>query len=197
MKIRSFALVAVLAILLAGCGANSAGSAARVAGANISEAELAAAVQDLTSKVTASELGISESELTIEVLNRLVIRELVRKLGAEAGVIVTPSDIAAERSRVLADFESEQALEEAGLQQAIAPSLLDSVFEISLIVNGIGQKLEPTGDQAAQQSAFESFLFAFVESALIEVSPKYGRWNAPSASVIAATNPLVITPQEQ
>jgi len=197
MRFRKFALVVVIALLLSGCGASNSGNAARVAGTNISESALSAAVQDLASQVTASELGMSDAELTIEVLNRLVITELIRKLGAEAGVTVTSSDVAAERSRVLAEFESVQAMEEAGLQQAIAPSLLNSVFEISLFVNGIGEKLEPTGDAAAQQSAFESFLFAFVDSAVIEVSPKYGQWNAASASVIATTNPLVIAPEEK
>jgi hypothetical protein len=186
----------ITAVSIIGCGASNAGSAARIAGTSVTESELANALSDLTQQVTATQLEISEAELTIEVLNRLVVRELVRKLGAEAGITVTESEIAAERSRVIAEFGSEQALVEAGLQQAIAPSLLDSVFEISLYVTRIGQKLEPNGDQSAQQSAFESFLFAYVDSALIEVSPKYGQWNPASASVVAASNPLVLTPQE-
>lgn len=196
MKIRNGLALALVALLLAGCGVTSAGSAANVAGTEIPESALSDAVQDLSGKVTSTELGLSDAELTSQVLNRLLIVELVRKLGAEADVSVSEAEIAAERSRVTADFGSEAELIEAGLQQAIAPSLINSVFEISLYVSKIGQKLEPTGTEADRTSAFESFLFAYVDTANIEVSPKYGQWDKTQAAIVPANNPLVTTPQE-
>ncbi len=191
MKFRNFLAVSLIAVLLTGCGATDAGSAANVAGTSISETALADAVQDLSNQVTASELGISDAELTAQVLNRLVITELVRKLGEQADVTVTETEIAAERSRVKNDFGSEADLIEAGLQQAIAPSLIDTVFEISLYVSKIGAKLEPNGTDADRTSAFESFLFAYVDTADIKVAPRYGNWDKTQAAITPPSNPLV------
>ena len=183
-------------LLLAGCGAVNAGSAATVAGTEISESALAAAMNELTAEVSATELGASEAELTTTVLNRLVILEVVRNLGAEAEVNVSESEIAAERSRVTADFGSEAELIEAGLQQAIPPSLINSVFEISLYVSKIGTKLQPSGSETDKSAAFESFLFAWVDTANVEVSPRYGQWDKAQAAIGPTTNPLVFSPQE-
>ncbi len=196
MKFRNFLAVGLVAALLTGCGASDAGSAANVAGTSISEATLADALLDLSNEVTAADLGISDAELTAQVLNRLVITELIRKLGAEAEVTVSETEIAAERSRVQSDFGSEAELIAAGLQQAIAPSLIDTVFEISLYVSKISQKLEPTGTDADRTSAFESFLFSYVDSADIRVSPRYGNWDKTQAAITPPSNPLVSNPGE-
>jgi hypothetical protein len=196
MKIRNAVIFGLVAMLISACGASDAGSAASISGVKISESVLADALIDLSSEVSATELGISEAELTLEVLNRLVISELIRQVGEQAQVTVSETEVAAERSRVVKDFGSEAALIQAGLQQAIAPSLINSVFEISLFVSKIGQKLEPTGSEADQTSAFESFLFSFIETADIQVSPRYGTWDSARATVVAPENPLVNTPQE-
>jgi len=196
MKIRNAVVFGLVAMLISACGASEAGSAASISGVKISEAVLADALVDLSNEVSATELGISDAELTLEVLNRLVISELIRQVGEEAQITVSETEVAAERSRVIKDFGSEAALIQAGLQQAIAPSLINSVFEISLYVTKIGQNLEPTGSQADQTSAFESFLFSFIETADIQVSPRYGTWDSTRAAVVAPENPLVNTPQE-
>jgi hypothetical protein len=196
MKIRNAVLLGLVAMLISACGASEAGSAASVSGVKISETALADALLDLSSQTSAAELGISETELSLEVLNRLVIGEVIRQVGAQAQVTVSETEIAAERSRVIKDFGSEAALIQAGVQQAIAPSLISSVFEISIYVSKIGQKLEPTGSPAEQNSAFESFLFAYIGTADIQVSPRYGKWDQTRAAVVAPENPLVNTPQE-
>lgn len=197
MRIRNAFALILVAVLLGGCGAAKAGTAATVGGVRISEATLADAFMDLSSGANATQLGITEGELTVEVLNRLVILELVRQLGKAAEVSVSETEIAAERSRVTAQFGSEAALIEAGLQQAIAPSQIDSVFEISLFVSKIGEKLEPNGSESDQTSAFESFLFSYVDSAAIEISPRYGKWDPTRAAVSAPENPLVNSTRER
>lgn len=196
MRVRNLLVLAMATLLLAGCGAVNAGSAATVAGTEISESALAAAMNELTAEVSASQLGASDAELATTVLNRLVILEVVRKLGEEAEVFVSDSEIAAERSRVKADFGTEAELIEAGLQQAIPPSLINSVFEISLYVSKIGTKLQPSGSETDKSAAFESFLFAWVDTANVEVSPRYGEWDKTQATVGPTTNPLVFSPQE-
>lgn len=196
MKFRNFLIVGLVAALLTGCGASDAGSAANVAGTSISEATLADALTELSNEVTAAELGISDAELTAQVLNRLVITELVRKLGVEAEVTVSETEIVAERSRVQSEFGSEAELIKAGLQQAIAPSLINSVFEISLYASKIGEKLEPNGTDTDRTSAFESFLFSYVDSADIKVSPRYGTWDKTQAAITPPSNPLVSNPGE-
>jgi hypothetical protein len=196
MKIRNAVVFGLVAMLISACGASEAGSAASISGVKISEAALADALVDLSNEVSATELGISDAELTLEVLNRLVISELIRQVGESAQITVSETEVAAERSRVTKDFGSEAALIQAGLQQAIAPSLINSVFEISLYVSKIGKKLEPTGSETDQTSAFESFLFSFIETADIQVSPRYGTWDSTRAAVVAPENPLVNTPQE-
>ena len=196
MKFRNAFVFGFIAILLAGCGASDAGSAANVAGTSISEAELSDAVLDLSNEISATDLGISEQELTLQVLNRMVITEVVRKVGERAEVTVTETEIAAERSRVLSEFGTEAQLIEAGAQQAISPSLINTVFEISLYVSKIGEKLSPTGSDEDRTSAFESFLFAYVDSADIKVSPRYGQWDKTQAAIAGPANPLVTNPTE-
>lgn len=196
MRVRNIWVLAMATMLLAGCGAVNAGSAATVAGTEISESALASALDELTAEVSATELGASEAELTTTVLNRLVILEVVRNLGVEAEVSVSESEIAAERSRVTADFGSEAELIQAGLQQGIPPSLIDSVFEISLYVSKIGTKLQPSGSETDKSAAFESFLFAWVDTANVEVSPRYGQWDKAQAAIGPTANPLVFSPQK-
>jgi hypothetical protein len=196
MKIRNAVILGLVAMLISACGASEAGSAASISGVKISEAVLADALVDLSNEVSAIELGISDTQLTLEVLNRLVIGELIRQVGQEAQVTVSETEVTAERSRIVKDFGSEAALIQAGLKQAIAPSLLNNVFEISLYVSKIGKKLEPAGTEAEQTAAFESFLFSFIETADIQVSPRYGSWDSTRAAVVAPENPLVNSPQE-
>lgn len=196
MKIRNAIIFGAVAMVLSACGASDAGTAASISGVKIPESALADALVDISNEVSAETLNITEAELTLEVLNRLVLTEVIRQVGAQAQVTVSESEIAAERSRVIADFGSEAALIDAGLQQAIAPSMLDKVFEISIYVAKIGQKLEPTGSPANQNTAFESFLFTFIEGADIAVAPRYGKWDAARAAVVAPDNPLVNSPQE-
>jgi hypothetical protein len=196
MKIRNAIFFGLVAMVLSACGASDAGTAASISGVKIPESVLADALVDISSEVSAESLNITEAELTREVLNRLVLTEVIRQVGAQAEVLVSESEIAAERSKVISDFGSEAALIDAGLQQAIAPSMLNNLFEISIFVSKIGQKLEPTGSPENQNTAFESFLFTFIEGADIQVAPRYGKWDPAQAAVIAPANPLVNNPQE-
>jgi hypothetical protein len=69
-------------------------------------------------------------------------------------------------------------------------------LELGLTISRIGVKLEPTGTQESQSAAFNTFILSFVEGLDIQISPRYGTWNAQQISVDAPTNPVAGTPGE-
>jgi hypothetical protein len=194
--IKSVLVVSIVSLLLAGCGASNSGSAAVIGDVKIPESTLAQSFAEITEVTSVAALESTEDQLTRELLNRLVLLEIVRQAAVLAEVEVTPADVAAERSKTEADFGGPAQLTEAALAQAIAPRDINGVLELGLTISRIGVKLEPTGTQESQSAAFNTFILSFGEGLNVQISPRYGTWNAQQISVDAPTNPVAGTPGE-
>jgi len=173
----------VAALALAGCsGLGGAGAAATVGGVEISTEFLAdqtSAVQEQSGVAP----GTPDTELTLGVLQRLIITELVGQSAAELGVTVTQGEIDTARAALEAQVGGPEALVTAYLDALVPAQSIDRQIELTVQVQKIGQKLAPDADPASQQQAVQQHVTGLAVLDGVSVSPRFGTWDIGSFSI--------------
>lgn len=183
----------ISAALLAGCSlTDRAGAAAVVAGDRITNEEVLTDYQGI-----ANALAGTGSSLTPDETNRMVVRyfvlwRLTALKAAEMGVAVPASLVEERYNREVSQAGSVAALEQMGAGSGVAPAELKRYLETLLNLDAISKRLNPTDADAGLQAAVDS-LVTFSEDTGIEVSPRYGRWDAAQLNVLADSGPAVVT----
>jgi hypothetical protein len=171
-------VVAVAAsVILAGCaGLGEAGSAATVGEVQISTETLASESAAIQSQ-RGVPAGSADSALTLAVLQRLIITELVTQASAAQGVTVTEGEIDAANAELEAELGGPEALEAAFLESNVPASGIPRQIELSLQVQKLGAALVPDADPASQQQGVLQYVTGFGLQEGIEVSPRFGTWD--------------------
>lgn len=177
-------IVAVAAsVMLAGCaGLGQAGSAATVGEVAISNDTLASetsAVQEQRGVPA----GTADAALTLSVLQRLIITELVDQAAIDQGVTITPTEIDAATAELEAQLGGVEGLQAAFLDSNISTGQIPRQIELSLQVQKLGAALAPDADPAGQQQALVQYVTGFGLQEGIEVSPRFGTWDAGTLSI--------------
>lgn len=172
-------IVAIAAsVLLAGCaGLGQAGAAADVGATQISTEALAsqvAAVQDQRGVPA----GTPDTALTLSILQRLIITELVDQAATAQGITVTRGQVDTARAELLAQLGSPEALVAAYLDADVPADQIEQQVELSVQVRQLGAALAPDADPNSQQQAVVQYVTGFGVQEGIEVSPRFGTWEA-------------------
>jgi hypothetical protein len=171
-------LVLATSVILAGCaGLGQAGAAADVGSVQISSDALAADVSAVQEQ-RGVPAGTADSALTLSVLQRLIITELVDQAAAAQGVTVTQGEIDAARTDLEAQLGGPEALVAAYLDTDVPVSGITRQIELSIQVQKLGTALAPDADPAGQQQAVVQYVTGFGLQEGIEVSPRFGTWDA-------------------
>lgn len=181
MRVRAVAaLVAVLA--LSACGSQTAGSAALVGDTRISENELTAEVEGVLTAQGRSPEQASPG-LMITTLDRKITTELVNQLAVREGVEVTQGEIDSVLAIYAERAGSAQEFEDYLLGQDVAPTQIPGIIRLNLQVEKLGQIIAP--GQAADVQSLAVFQSAaqLSEEIGVEVSPRYGTWDAANLAV--------------
>lgn len=175
---RRLVVAAVAILALAGCsGLGQAGAAADVGAVQISTETLAgdvAAVQEQRGVAA----GTADTALTLSVLQRLIITELVDQATSAQGVTVTQGQIDAAKAQLEAQFGGPDALVAAYLDADVPVSGILRQVELSLQVQQLGATLVPDADPTGQQQAVLQYVTGFGIQEGIAVSPRFGTWDA-------------------
>lgn len=180
---RRSIVVGVAALALAGCaGLGEAGSAASVGDVQVSTEQVADEVAAVQAQRGVPR-GSADAALTLSVLQRLVITELVGQAAAAQGVTITAGEADAARAGLEAQLGGAQALEAAFLDSDVPAAGIPRQVELSLEVQKLGAALAPDADPAGQQQAVVQYVTGFGIQQGVEVSPRFGTWDAGTLTI--------------
>lgn len=198
---KILALVAVAtALLLTGC--SQVGSAATIGSTKISQAT----VQGSIDAILAARQGVDTSQMQLEtgeVLNRSQLRfhlltALLREVGKEIKLSVSKAEIDTRRQGIIDQVGGEEALPNALIGAGIARNDFDQYIEAILISDKITQALTAAGVTEADMGAqISKLVVAKAKELGVTVNPRYGKWDATVADVVASDAAgTAVTPTE-
>ena len=198
---KILALVAVATtLLLTGC--SQVGSAATLGSTKISQAT----VQGSIDAILAARQGVDTSQMQLEtgeILNRGQLRfhlltALLREVGKEIKLSVSKAEIDARRQGIIDQVGGEEALPNALVGAGIAPNDFDHYIEAILISDKITQALTAAGVTEADMGAqISKLVVAKAKELGVTVNPRYGKWDATIADVVASDAAgTAVTPTE-
>ena len=199
---KILAITAVVAtFLLAGC--SQVGAAATVGDTKITQATVQASVDAILSeraKVDTTQMQLETgSTLNVSQLRFHLLGTLLRELGQELKLNVTKAEIDSRRASILEQVGGEAALPNALVNAGIAPQDLDRYIEAIAYSDKISQKLTAAGvteDQLGQE--IQKLVVAKAKEIGVTVNPRYGKWDATTADVVAADSAeSAVTPAEK
>ena len=187
---KILALVAVAAtFVLTGC--SQVGAAATVGDTKITQAT----VQGSIDSILAERAKVDTTQMQLETgesLNRGQLRfhllsTLLREVGAELKLTVSKAEIDTRRASILDQVGGAASLPTALVNAGIAPADLDIYIEAISYSDKIGQKLVAAGvteDQVGTE--LQKLVVAKAKALGVTVNPRYGKWDATVADVVAA-----------
>jgi hypothetical protein len=188
--------LATAVLVLSGCSsAQQAGSAATIGDTRISESHLGAQVQEVLVAQGQSPTATNDS-LTSQTLARLVTVELVDKLAAEKGVVVTQGQIDEQLAAYEAQAGDRKAVESQFVASGVAPSQIESVVRLNLQAQALGVALDPKGSAEEQGQAVFDAVVAIGNELGTDVSPRYGTWDPNTLQLGPTPDDLSSPPAE-
>ena len=177
-------IVAGIAVLaLAGCGnVGDAGSAATVGDAQVSSESLAREVAAVQAE-RGIPAGTADAALTLSVLQRLIITELVEQAAQAQGVVPTQADIDTATAGLEAQVGGPEALRAAFLDTDVPAASIPRQIALSVQVQQLGAALVPGAEAAGQQQALVQYVTGFGIQQGIEVSPRFGTWEPGTLTI--------------
>ena len=193
--IRRGIIALVASMALVGCaGLGEAGSAATVGDVQVSTQTLAAETAAIQVQ-RGGQSGAPDAELTLAVLQRLVITELVGQVATAQGIMVTQGEIDASIAEFEAQLGGAEALQAAYLEANVPAEAIEQQVTLSLQVRKLGAALAPDADQNAQEQALVEYVTAYGQQEGIEVSPRFGTWDTTTLTVGPLPSDLSTTEQ--
>ncbi|WP_037910408.1 SurA N-terminal domain-containing protein [Actinacidiphila yeochonensis] len=190
-------LLASPALTACGSGPERSGAAAVVGDHRITISTLQTQVGDLRSAAKSdpqvAQAMDSTSQLPSHVLSSLVQDEVFARAAADAGVTVTAGEVDQERNAVYQQFGGRQQFEQQMLGQGIAPGRLDTVLRDQVVFAKLATALgyQPGSDGA--EAAVDKALDKTAGGLHVRINPRYGTWNAKTASVGPDKQPWLVT----
>ena len=198
---KILALVALATtLLLTGC--SQVGSAATIGSTKITQAT----VQGSIDAILAARQGVDTSQMQLEtgeILNRSQLRfhlltVLLLEVGKEIKLSVSKAEIDTRRQGIIDQVGGEEALPNALVGAGIAPNDFDKYIEAILISDKITQTLTAAGVTEADMGAqISKIVVAKAKELGVTVNPRYGKWDATVADVVASDAAgTAVTPTE-
>ena len=180
-RLRAAVAVSVLGVLvLTGCSAQKAGSAAVAGDERLTENQLADLFDELDGLYGANpdSQRLPNDQLTLSVLSWWINEQLIGALAEERDVTATATEI----DEVLgADDEQRDAI---ALSNGIPPSRLAAAAEVFVLSNALAESLAGEGASPEEVDAALAALLQETAADLgVSVSPRFGSWNGEAVAV--------------
>lgn len=173
----ALALVAAGALLLSGCGVDTAGAASVVGDQRVSNAQLADAVDAAQQQTTDG--TFDQDKATTSNLTRLTRELLVDEAATREGVVVTESQV----DQLIKASGGLESVSAALLKQGDVPAEdVRSYARTFLQQQALGAKLG-AGSTDAGSSAVSDYLAKLSTEVGTEVAARYGSWDAATQSL--------------
>lgn len=192
LSLAAAALATAVAVLT-GCANQEAGSAATFSDARIAESDLNAAVAAV---LEAKGQATSTPDLILvqQTLGRMITQRLVSELADREGVVISQGKLDEMRVNYEEQIGSSEALEQAFLQENVAPSQVEAVLRLQLEAQELGYVLNPRGSADEQGMAVFEAIGELSEELDTTVSPRFGTWDPTTLSLGAVPSDLSTPP---
>lgn len=187
------AVLAGAALLISACGGQPAGSAATLGDSRISEVELTNVVQEVLA-AQGKPVDSADEALTADTLGRMIIIDLVDELAARQGVVASQGAIDQELVAYVNQVGGEDAMVNTFVQQGVAPSQIEDVVRLSILAEQLGVALAPDATAEEQSQIVYDAAVALSNELDVQVSPRYGTWDASTLSLGPTPNDLSAPP---
>ncbi len=187
---KILAIVAVATtLLLTGC--SQVGSAATLGSTKISQAT----VQGSIDAILAARQGVDTSQMQLETgeaLNRGQLRfhlltQLLREVGKELDLSISKAEIDTRRQSILDQVGGAESLPNALVGAGIAPNDFDQYIEAISLSDKISQALTTAGVLETDiGTQIQKLVVAKAKELGVTINPRYGKWDAEVADVVAA-----------
>ena len=189
MKKILTALVIATGLLLTGC--SNVDAALSLGDTKVTTAELQANVDSLLAeraKVDTTQMQLDSGETLLR--NQLNFKLLIAgfaEIASELDIQITNSEIAGRRAEIIEQVGGEELLPNALVSASIAPEDLDGYLRAILTTQKLGQALAQNGvAEADVQARIQELFVAKVNELKVKVSPRYGKWDPTTGTIIAA-----------
>jgi len=183
------ALVIATGLLLTGC--SNVDAALSLGDTKVTTAELQANVDSLLAeraKVDTTQMQLDSGETLLR--NQLNFKLLIAgfaEIASELDIQITSSEIAGRRAEIIEQVGGEELLPNSLVSASIAPEDLDGYLRAILTTQKLGQALAQNGvAEADVQARIQELFVAKVNELKVKVSPRYGKWDPTTGTIIAA-----------
>jgi hypothetical protein len=183
------ALVVATGLLLTGC--SNVDAALSLGDTKVTTAELQANVDSILAeraKVDTTQMQLETGETLLR--NQLNFKLLIAgfaEIASELDIQITSSEIAGRRAEIIEQVGGEELLPNALVSASIAPEDLDGYLRAILTTQKLGQALAQNGvAEADVQARIQELFVAKVNELKVKVSPRYGKWDPTTGTIIAA-----------
>jgi hypothetical protein len=195
------ALVVATGLLLTGC--SNVDAALSLGDTKVTTAELQANVDSILAeraKVDTTQMQLETGETLLR--NQLNFKLLIAgfsEIASELDIQITSSEIAGRRAEIIEQVGGEELLPNALVSATIAPEDLDGYLRAILTTQKLGQALAQNGvAEADVQARIQELFVAKVNELKVKVSPRYGKWDPTTGTIIAAVAAGdAVTPSEE
>lgn len=193
-RVRQGVVAVVVAVTLTACaGLGEAGSAASVGDVQVTTDFLSEQV-DAVQEQRGETPGAPDNALVLGILQRLIITELVGQAATAQNITITQGDIDAAQAELEAQLGGAEALTAAFLDSDVPAGSISQQVQLSLQVQALGMFLAPDADPESQQLAVVQYVTGWGVQEGVEVSPRFGTWDAGRLTIGPTPSDLSFRP---
>ena len=187
------ALALTLPVVLSGCRPGQAGAAALVGDSRLAESTVQSDAQDVvTAMGPDAAANVDNATIMQNTVTRWVRHELLYRVAAEHGLVVSAGEVDALISSSLSEG-TRKDLEQAAAQQAsVPPAELEQYAHDVLLERKLGAALAPGGTDDQQQAAIVAAYATAAKEEGVTVSPRYGTFDETVLRITPGKNDLSI-----
>jgi hypothetical protein len=193
LTLAAAALATAASVILSGCANQEAGAAATFSDGRIAESDLTSAVAAVL-EAKGQATTTPDLILVQQTLGRMITQRLVSELADREGVEISQGKLDEMRVNYEEQIGGPEALEQAFLQENVAPSQLEAVLRLQLQAQELGYLLNPRGSAEEQGTAVFEAVSTLSEELDTTVSPRFGSWDPTTLSLGAVPNDLSTVP---
>ena len=187
-KILAISAIAA-ALLLTGC--SQVGAAATVGDTKITQAVVLGSIDSILAdrgKIDISQMELQTgADLNLSQLRFQVLTVLIREVGKDFKVAASKAEIDTRRAAIVEQVGGESGLPKALVGAGIAPQNLDLYLEAVIVSGKISDAILATGvTEDLLGGEITRIVAAKAAQLKVDVNPRYGKWDAVNADVVAA-----------
>ena len=187
------ASLAASSLLVSGCGATNAGTAATVGTETISDQELTDWAQGVMVAKGMAPTSI-EADITSNSLNLLIYLDLLDALAGATGVTASQGEIDAAGKSLLQAGATPEQIEASAAQSGIAPAAVPAFIRANVLTPKIQKVLAPNATPEEQTTVFQQALVTVANELGVTVNPRYGSWSSDSIKLGLPPSDLSVVP---